>query len=187
MSQTDFSETANSAPEASKPVPISLVPTFGSSCSIAATTFTNFGKPWARANILILVPLCRSEVPGRIRRLRGRDFRSAVPGVKILKSGFLQCAKADAISRHLVGAWLSPVEHCVRDAGVAGSNPAAPTILPSAYNDYNFCAQRNPPCKSCGPELARVNPLDFSGVRLPFPHGYQGTPPARPRTPAPQI
>src|SRR3954447_13548036 len=28
-----------------------------------------------------------------------------------------------------VGAWLSPVEHCVRDAGVAGSNPAAPTIL----------------------------------------------------------
>src|SRR3569833_2301230 len=26
-----------------------------------------------------------------------------------------------------VGAWLSPVEHCVRDPGVAGSNPAAPT------------------------------------------------------------
>jgi hypothetical protein len=24
--------------------------------------------------------------------------------------------------------WLSPVEHCVRDAGVAGSNPATPTI-----------------------------------------------------------
>jgi hypothetical protein len=23
--------------------------------------------------------------------------------------------------------WLSPVEHCVRDAGVAGSNPATPT------------------------------------------------------------
>ncbi|SMX60040.1 conserved protein of unknown function, doubtful CDS [Bradyrhizobium sp. ORS 285] len=33
-----------------------------------------------------------------------------------------------------VGAWLSPVEHCVRDAGVAGSNPAAPTILSSTYN-----------------------------------------------------
>jgi hypothetical protein len=25
--------------------------------------------------------------------------------------------------------WLSPVEHCVRDAGVAGSNPATPTRL----------------------------------------------------------
>ena len=24
--------------------------------------------------------------------------------------------------------WLSLVEHCVRDAGVAGSNPATPTI-----------------------------------------------------------
>ena len=30
--------------------------------------------------------------------------------------------------RLLVGVWLSPVEHCVRDAGVAGSNPATPTI-----------------------------------------------------------
>src|SRR5690606_4788907 len=28
-----------------------------------------------------------------------------------------------------VGVWLSLVEHCVRDAGVAGSNPATPTIL----------------------------------------------------------
>ena len=41
--------------------------------------------------------------------------------------GFLRCAKAKAISRVLVGVWLSPVEHCVRDAGVAGSNPATPT------------------------------------------------------------
>jgi hypothetical protein len=37
--------------------------------------------------------------------------------------------------------WLSPVEHCVRDAGVAGSNPATPTkvsqgvlpLFPSAF------------------------------------------------------
>src|SRR5690606_20729984 len=28
-----------------------------------------------------------------------------------------------------VGVWLSLVEHCVRDAGVAGSNPATPTIF----------------------------------------------------------
>src|SRR5579872_6355036 len=56
----------------------SLVPTFRSSCSIAAPTFTNFGKSWALANLLILVPLYRSEVPDRIRRLWSRDFRSAV-------------------------------------------------------------------------------------------------------------
>jgi hypothetical protein len=41
----------------------------------------------------------------------------------------LRYAKAKAISRVLVGVWLSPVEHCVRDAGVAGSNPATPTNL----------------------------------------------------------
>ncbi len=27
-----------------------------------------------------------------------------------------------------VGVWLSLVEHCVRDAGVEGSNPFTPTI-----------------------------------------------------------
>jgi hypothetical protein len=50
----------------------------------------------------------------------------------------LRCAKAKAISRVLVGVWLSPVEHCVRDAGVAGSNPATPTrysILSTCYRD----------------------------------------------------
>jgi replicative superfamily II helicase len=31
--------------------------------------------------------------------------------------------------------WLSPVEHCVRDAGVAGSNPATPT------NDFKHLAE----------------------------------------------
>src|SRR6201988_5445321 len=55
-----------------------LAPTFRSSCSIAAPAFTNFGKSWALANLLILVPLYRSEVPDRTRRLRCRDFRSAV-------------------------------------------------------------------------------------------------------------
>ena len=59
-------------------VSAALVPTFRSSCSIAAPTFTNFGKSWALANTLILVPLYRSEVPDRIRRLWCRDFRSAV-------------------------------------------------------------------------------------------------------------
>src|SRR6202030_4865943 len=55
-----------------------LVPTFRSSCSIAAPTVTNFGKSWALANLLNLGPLYRSEVPDRTRRLWCRDFRSAV-------------------------------------------------------------------------------------------------------------
>src|SRR3569832_1740313 len=55
-----------------------LVPTFRSSCVIAAPSVTNFGKSWALANLLILVPLYRSEVPDRTRRLRCRDFRSAI-------------------------------------------------------------------------------------------------------------
>src|SRR5579871_1690701 len=55
-----------------------LVPTFRSSCPFAAPTFTNFGKSWALANILIPVPLYRPEVPDRVRGLWRRDFRSAV-------------------------------------------------------------------------------------------------------------
>src|SRR5579862_3097741 len=52
--------------------------TFRSSCSIAAPTVPNFGKSWALANLSNLVPLYRSEVPDRTRRLLCRDFRSAV-------------------------------------------------------------------------------------------------------------
>jgi hypothetical protein len=51
------------------------VPTFRSSCSIAAPTFTNFGKSWALANLLNLVPLYLSEVPDRTRPLQCRDFQ----------------------------------------------------------------------------------------------------------------
>jgi hypothetical protein len=36
--------------------------------------------------------------------------------------------------------WLSPVEHCVRDAGVAGSNPATPTILPKVDVFLKACS-----------------------------------------------
>jgi hypothetical protein len=39
----------------------------------------------------------------------------------------LQGRKAACISRAIVGAWLSLVEHLVRDEGVVGSNPIAPT------------------------------------------------------------
>jgi hypothetical protein len=63
---------------------IPLAPTFRNSCSVAAPTFTNFGKSWALENLLILVPLCRSEVPDRTRRLWRRDFRSAVLAILAL-------------------------------------------------------------------------------------------------------
>src|SRR5438105_1008479 len=39
--------------------------------------------------------------------------------------------RAGYIRIAVVGAWLSLVEHLVRDQGVGGSNPLAPTILPS--------------------------------------------------------
>ena len=39
------------------------------------------------------------------------------------------------------GAWLSLVEHLVRDQGVGGSNPLAPTIYPRACMDQSSPAQ----------------------------------------------
>ena len=56
---------------------VDLVPTFRSLCSIAAPAFTN-GKSWAPANLLILVPLADLKSLKGTRRLRCRDFRSAV-------------------------------------------------------------------------------------------------------------
>ena len=64
---------------------VRLVPTFRSSCSVAAPTFTNFGKLWALANLLILVPLIDLKSLEGTRRLRCRDFRSAVLAPLILK------------------------------------------------------------------------------------------------------
>src|SRR6516164_10635241 len=51
------------------------VPTFRSSCSIAAPTFTNFGKSWALANLLILVPLFYLKFLYRIRGSWCRNFK----------------------------------------------------------------------------------------------------------------
>ena len=52
--------------------------------------------------------------------LRKRDDRQFQEGTASF------CAE---IQYTLVGAWLSLVEHRVRDAGVGGSNPLAPTIF----------------------------------------------------------
>jgi hypothetical protein len=41
--------------------------------------------------------------------------------------------------------WLSPVEHCVRDAGVAGSNPATPTMIFLGFSSsFTISSQVNP-------------------------------------------
>jgi len=61
-----------------------LVPTFRSSCSIAAPAFTNFVKSRALANLLILVPLIDLKSLKGTRRLRCRDFRSAVLAAALL-------------------------------------------------------------------------------------------------------
>ena len=54
---------------------ILLVPTFRSSCSIAARTSANFGKSWALVNLLILVPLFYLKFLESIRRLWCRNFK----------------------------------------------------------------------------------------------------------------
>ncbi len=38
-------------------------------------------------------------------------------------------SNSDIINNCEIGAWLSLVEHLAWDQGVAGSNPAAPTII----------------------------------------------------------
>ena len=56
--------------------------------------------------------------------------RPAIPG-PALRPGRLATLKTLLYkARSKVGVWLSLVEHRVRDAGVAGSNPATPTIFP---------------------------------------------------------
>jgi hypothetical protein len=32
------------------------------------------------------------------------------------------------VAEEVFGTWLSPVEHSLRERGVAGSNPAVPTV-----------------------------------------------------------
>ncbi len=54
-----------------------LVPTFRSSYYASAPHFTNFGKPWALANLLILVPLGHLKFLSRMCRLLCRNFKWA--------------------------------------------------------------------------------------------------------------
>jgi hypothetical protein len=53
------------------------VPTFRSSCCASAHTFANFGKLWALANLIGLVPLLHLKLLNRICRLWCRSFKRA--------------------------------------------------------------------------------------------------------------
>src|SRR5258705_1896055 len=57
--------------------------------------------------------------------------------------------------RTRIGAWLSPVEHLVRDQGVGGSNPLAPTIFRHSSPASILVVPRVPPAR----EPARHRPL----------------------------
>jgi len=65
-----------------------LMSIFRSWCSVAAPSFMSFGKSWAPANLLILVPRYRSEVPDRICRLPWKDSKSAVPAATSTLSSY---------------------------------------------------------------------------------------------------
>ena len=59
----------------------------------------------------------------RLTNLRARPYTvNNTVGAATLRDAALR-------RKRRVGAWLSLVEHLVRDQGVGGSNPLAPTIL----------------------------------------------------------
>ena len=64
-------------------------------------------------------------------RCGGAESRSRVARALNARAGVLR------FSFTLVGAWLSLVEHSVRDRGVGGSNPLAPTTFPKSLRISN--------------------------------------------------
>ena len=87
-----------------------------------------FRGPWVAAWRLVSVRSGRGGGPGGWRSgwLRGQPgpaFRASGPGgLAAVRRGIPPLQSHPA-----AGAWLSLAEHLVRDQGVAGSNPAAPT------------------------------------------------------------
>ena len=66
----------------------------------------------------------------------------------------------------LHGVWLSLEEHCVRDAGVAGSNPVTPTKRADAGRAKRVRALRSVLCGTALSLLALVPPAVARTVRL---------------------
>ena len=67
-------------------------------------------------------------------------------------------------SNHTLGAWLSPVERCVRDAEVPGSNPGAPIRLDRSCWLGGLLSQLGHPCR---PRITRAAEGGRSEIRAP--------------------
>ena len=66
-------------------------------------------------------------------------------------------------SHPAAGAWLSLAEHLVRDQGVAGSNPAAPTrpVPPKGFRQNGFRPRRGPEAATAPGAFGRIPSRPF--------------------------
>jgi acyl-CoA thioesterase-1 len=108
-----------------------LVPTFRSSCSTSAPPFTNFGKSWALADLLILVPFFHLKFLNGICRSRCRNFKwAALPHIIVLALGMAAVAMMPAQAGSTDAA--KPIRIVVLgDSLSAGLGLAAPDAFPA--------------------------------------------------------
>jgi hypothetical protein len=82
---------------------------------------------------------CLPHAPaGFPESLLGCDLDAPLPSTEYM--GMLKTTeqlRRKSFTIRLVGAWLSLVEHLVRDQGVGGSNPLAPTNLSQSFEEDN--------------------------------------------------
>src|SRR6476646_847638 len=107
-----------------------LVPTFRSSCSIAAPTFHELRKVRGTSKLIDSSTAYRSEVPERTRRLWCRDFRSAV--LAVLLAAFVSPALAQEKTFELkLSHWVPashPLQKALEDWGAAVEKASGGTI-----------------------------------------------------------
>ena len=107
-----------------------LVPTFRSSCSIAAPTFHELRKVRGTSKLIVSSTAYRSEVPERTRRLWCRDFRSAV--LALLVAAFVSPAIAQEKTFELkLSHWVPashPLQKALEDWGAAVEKASGGTI-----------------------------------------------------------
>ena len=127
---------------------------------------------------------CNTPAQDNFRRLRRRSkwtlAASETHGYKPRPHfGATPCGPAPT-----VGVWLSLVEHCVRDAGVGGSNPRTPTILSPTSSD------RHPRARPEGRPVRRMASIRTHRMTSHLPRISRRSPPspapaAPPRSDAP--
>ncbi len=100
---------------------------------------------WTSVDVMYISGPGAIAQPGRAleSHSRGRGFKSLWLHSRHRSSGVEHRIRNAAVvgsnptggsttyGSHTFGAWLSPVERCVRDAEVPGSNPGAPIEVPS--------------------------------------------------------